>query len=252
MSWQNCAARVEAGDPTRFAATMIAPVAAREKLFPLYAFNLELAEAAWASSEPMICLMRLQFWSDALDAIEGGRMVPAHEVLQSLAPLLVGRDLAPLRAMIAARQDEVNREPCETLDALIDHLDAESGGLIDVGLAFLGGVPTGGTRAVARASALANWLAAWPALERRGILPLPDGSDGGIAQAAETGLSLLNSADLSDVPAMARPALWPAFAARHILTIAARTPDRVRAGQLQPPPLRRALILAGTRATGRV
>ena len=37
-----CAALVERADPDRFAATMAAPVAARARLWPLYALNIEV------------------------------------------------------------------------------------------------------------------------------------------------------------------------------------------------------------------
>ncbi|TNF18762.1 MAG: phytoene synthase, partial [Rhodobacteraceae bacterium] len=60
--WQACAAIVEKGDPDRFASAMAAPVAARARLFPLYAFNLEVARAPWVTQEPMIAEMRLQWW----------------------------------------------------------------------------------------------------------------------------------------------------------------------------------------------
>ncbi len=52
MNLRDCAERVEKGDPDRFAATMAAPPAARARLWPLYAVNLEIARAPWASSEP--------------------------------------------------------------------------------------------------------------------------------------------------------------------------------------------------------
>ncbi|MFM2355945.1 MAG: hypothetical protein RLZZ528_1681, partial [Pseudomonadota bacterium] len=54
-----CAAMVEASDPDRFAATMATPAPLRARLWPLYAYNLELARAAWASPEPLVCQMRL-------------------------------------------------------------------------------------------------------------------------------------------------------------------------------------------------
>ncbi len=41
MSLEACAALVERGDPDRHAAAMAAPPAARARLWPLYAFNLE-------------------------------------------------------------------------------------------------------------------------------------------------------------------------------------------------------------------
>ncbi len=49
MSIAACAALVERGDPDRFAATMAAPMAARARLWPLYALNLEAARAPWVT-----------------------------------------------------------------------------------------------------------------------------------------------------------------------------------------------------------
>ena len=68
-----CARLVARGDLPRFRATMAAPVELRRMLFPLYAFNLEVARAPWVTAEPMIALMRLQWWRDALGEIGGGR-----------------------------------------------------------------------------------------------------------------------------------------------------------------------------------
>ena len=45
MSLDACARLVERGDPDRFRVAMAAPPSAREALFPLYAFNLEVARA---------------------------------------------------------------------------------------------------------------------------------------------------------------------------------------------------------------
>ncbi|MFN3209661.1 MAG: squalene/phytoene synthase family protein, partial [Roseovarius sp.] len=67
-----CAGLVHRGDPERFAATMAAPVPAREKLFPLYAFNVEVSRAPWVTQESMIAEMRLQWWRDVLEEIRTG------------------------------------------------------------------------------------------------------------------------------------------------------------------------------------
>ena len=67
---------------------MAAPVAAREKLFPIYAFNVEVARAPWVASEPMIGEMRLQWWRDALEEIAEGKGVRQHEVTTPLASVL--------------------------------------------------------------------------------------------------------------------------------------------------------------------
>jgi hypothetical protein len=76
MTLDACAALVERGDPDRFAAAMAAPPAARAKLFPLYAFNLEVARAPWVSKEAMIAEMRLQWWRDVV----GTRPPPAWRI----------------------------------------------------------------------------------------------------------------------------------------------------------------------------
>ncbi|PKP73045.1 MAG: phytoene synthase, partial [Alphaproteobacteria bacterium HGW-Alphaproteobacteria-6] len=49
MSLAACAEMVRAGDPDRFAATMAAAPAIRDRLWPLYAANLEIARAPWAA-----------------------------------------------------------------------------------------------------------------------------------------------------------------------------------------------------------
>ena len=59
--------------------------------------------------------------------------------------------------------------------AFLAHLDATSGGLMWLGVKALGGRDEAGSRAVGRAQGLANWFRAVPAMEARGMKPLPDG-----------------------------------------------------------------------------
>ena len=74
------AERLASGDPARWSAVLAAPVAARPVLIALGALNLELARAPWASSEPMVAEMRLQWWVDALEtAGASGKPLP-HEI----------------------------------------------------------------------------------------------------------------------------------------------------------------------------
>ena len=111
MSLDACARLVEQGDPDRFAATMAAPLAARARLLPLYAFNLEVARAPWVASEPMIAEMRLQWWRDVLD--DPARR--AHEVAGPLHDLIreAALPVDVLDRMAAARRWDVWREPFE-------------------------------------------------------------------------------------------------------------------------------------------
>ncbi|NOX39165.1 MAG: squalene/phytoene synthase family protein, partial [Alphaproteobacteria bacterium] len=73
MSVDACAALVQRGDPDRFMSAMTAPPHLRGRLMVLYAFNLEIARAAWVTSEPMIAEMRLQWWLDMVTEIREGR-----------------------------------------------------------------------------------------------------------------------------------------------------------------------------------
>ena len=81
MSIQACADLVARGDPDRFRAAMAAPVPARQVLFPIYAFAVEVSRAPWVTQEPMIAEMRLQWWRDVCDEIEAGKPARAQEVV---------------------------------------------------------------------------------------------------------------------------------------------------------------------------
>ncbi|MFN3614649.1 MAG: squalene/phytoene synthase family protein, partial [Rubrimonas sp.] len=78
-----CAQIVRRGDPDRFLAAMTAPPALRERLFALYAFNIEAARATQLS-EPMLGHIRLQWWREVLDAAFGGAEPRRHDVAQAL------------------------------------------------------------------------------------------------------------------------------------------------------------------------
>ena len=80
-----CGEIVRTGDPDRFRTALFATPEAREHLFALYAFNLEIAKIAPMVSEPMLGEIRLQWWREALDQIYGDGPVRAHEVTTPLA-----------------------------------------------------------------------------------------------------------------------------------------------------------------------
>ena len=84
MTLNACAELVRQGDPDRFLATMAATPEARAKLFPLYAFNLEVAKAPWVTREPMIAQMRLQWWQDIVTEVVEGKPPRAHEDRKSV------------------------------------------------------------------------------------------------------------------------------------------------------------------------
>ncbi len=237
MSLQACAALVHRADPDRFLATMAAPVAARAVLFPLFAFNIEVARAPWVTEEPMIAEMRLQWWRDALAEIAAGAGVRRHEVVDALVPVLDAEGAGLLDALIDARRWDIGRDPFADEAAFGAYLDATSGHLLWAAARALG-VREGeaAVRGRAWASGLANWFLAVPELERRGRFPLADGRAEAVARLAQDGLARLSA---GVVPKAARPALLSTWRARSLLRQARSDPRRVADGRLGHSEFRR-------------
>lgn len=206
MSLQACAEIVQRGDPDRFAAVMAAPVAARARLMPLYAFNLEVARAPWVSKEPMIAEMRLQWWRDVVS-----EPTPrAHEVAGPFHALIAEAAL-PLQVidtLIAARLHDAYGEAFADEAAFDTYLDDTAGGLMWLAAKACGGRDEPAARALGWAMGLANYLRAVPELEARGRLPLPDGRPQAVRALAGQGLCHLEAGLLGDVPTAAGLAAW--------------------------------------------
>ena len=180
MSIEACADLVQRGDPDRFLAVMAAPPAARARLFPLYAFNLEVARAPWVTKEPLIAEMRLQWWRDVVENAASGA-AKAHEVAGPLHDLIrdASLPLPVLDALIAARRWDIHSEPHDDTEALSDYLEATGAGLMWLAARALG-APDGAevaVRAYGWAAAAAGYLRAVPDLMERGRKPLPTGLD---------------------------------------------------------------------------
>ncbi len=110
-------AAVRAQDPARYHCALFAPAPARAGLFAMIAFHHELANALSRASEPMLARIRLTWWREALDEIAEGRP-RRHDVVEALAASLNGPLIdAPLRAMIDAREAEIEAPPPADLAA---------------------------------------------------------------------------------------------------------------------------------------
>lgn len=234
-----CARITEKGDPDRFSALMAAPPAARAQLFPLYAFNVEVARAPWVTEEAMIAEMRLQWWRDALGEIAAGGLVRRHEVVTPLALGLTPRIAEMLDASVAARRWDIYRDTFEDAAHFEAYLDQTAGHLMWASVAILGSGDEAEVRRLAFAQGLAGFLRAVPELEARGRVPLVDGREEAVRLLARRGLDALNAFRRAKVDRAAWPALMPAFAARPVLSLAARDPRAVAQGRLQTMPLHR-------------
>lgn len=195
MTLDACAALVERGDPDRFLAVLAAPPETRAQLFPLYAFNLEVARAPWVAHEALIAEMRLQWWRDVVENAASGA-ARAHEVAGPLHNLIrdFGLPVDVMDRLIAARRWDIHRDPHADLAALEEYLEATGAGLMWLAARAVG-APDGAeaaVRAYGWAAGAAGYLRALPELVARGRQPLPAGLEP--ADLARMGLARLTTA----------------------------------------------------------
>jgi len=248
-----CAALVQRGDPARFAATMAAPIAARARLFPVYAFNIEVARAPWLTQEPMIAEMRLQWWRDALDEIKRGGAVRRHEVVTPLSEVIDTQGAELLDRLIAARRWDIAKEPFEDAGHFEEHIQNTAGNLMLVAARSLGPVDEETVRDTAYAAGLANWFIAIPALVAAGRIPLVDGRPAAVADLAQNALNRLYRArtNRAAISPAACPALLTAWQAGPVLKQAMHLPSRVLDGTLGTSEFTRRSSLIARALSGR-
>ncbi len=216
---------------------MAAPVPARQRLFPLYAWNLEVARVPWVTQEPLIAEMRLQWWRDVVENAASGA-AQAHEVAGPLHQVIRDCDL-PLDVMdrlIVARRADIGTEPFADQGALDAYLEDTGAGLMWLAARAMGAAAAAEetVRGYGWASGLASYLTAVPDLIARGRTPLVDTSPDGIARLAREGRARIRQAQSQRhaVPAAVAPALLAGWQAAAILTEAANDPAAVLQGRL--------------------
>jgi 15-cis-phytoene synthase len=243
-----CAALVEKGDPDRFAATMAAPVAMRRALFPLYAFNLEIARAPWMSAEPLIAEMRLQWWHDVLEEIVAGAPVRRHEVATPLSQVIDPAAATLLMGCVSARRREAQRLPMASADDLADYVAQTGGTLMWVAARALGGTDEARARDLGAAAGLASYLSGVPLFLGRGINPLPEMTtaqfDALVARHLDKARKPGGGTRASHPQRMAELAAWRAAG---ILARARRDPAAIPEGRLNEPEALRRLGLLRAR-----
>jgi phytoene synthase len=167
-------------DPDRFLCALFAPAARRDALFALVAFNHELARTREAARTPMVALMRLQWWRDAVEEAAAGKPPPRrHEVAEPLAEAIRSGRLDPndLLGLADAREAEAEEEDgaIPTVAAFGAYLRGTAGRLAMAAGRLLGAPPQRlpglGRRGTAYGAA--GVLRAVPALARQGRCLLP-------------------------------------------------------------------------------
>lgn len=247
---QACAGIVLKGDADRFSAVMAAPVSMRDTLFPLHALAIEVARAPWATQEPMIAEMRVQWWRDALREIAEGKPARRHEVVSPLADILTPETAALLDGFVEVRRWDIYKDPFDDETHLKDYLDQSSGAFYRAVCLSLGESETAALD-FGYAVGLANFLKAVPDLEDRGRIPLLDGRPEGVAALAKTGLEALQRAKGQKQSRVVRAAFLPGWQAESILKKAAKSPELVAQAALESSEAAKKARLIWKSMTGR-
>ena len=166
------------GDPDRYASALFAPRPAREPLFALYAFNVELARAAEQVSEPQLGEIRLQWWRDALDRASAGEAT-GHPVADAVGGAIrryaLSRD--SLAGLIDARSFDVSVKIMPDTPALDDYLGKTAGALFRLAAEVTAPHRTAEIEPAVRAAGIAYGLTglmrALPVHASRGRVDLP-------------------------------------------------------------------------------
>src|ERR1700733_8722419 len=114
---------------------IFAPAAAREHLFALYAFNIELAKVREIVSEPLIGQMRLQWWRDTLDRLYAGETIK-HEVARPLGEAIAAAAVprAAFDPLIDAREFDLDMVPPADLTALLAYAEGTAAPVLSIAL----------------------------------------------------------------------------------------------------------------------
>lgn len=128
-----CLEQVRRFDRDRYLAALFARSGPRADLLALYAFNLELAKIREVVREPMMGLIRLQWWRDCIADIHGGK-VRRHQVAQPLAAAVARHGLPreSFDRLIDAREADMDVAAPADLAALVAYAGSTGGALLEL------------------------------------------------------------------------------------------------------------------------
>ncbi|MBK1669125.1 phytoene synthase [Rhodovibrio sodomensis] len=255
-----CAEQIRANDHDRFLTCLFAPSGAREDLFALYAFNLEIAKVAEVVTEPMAGQIRIQWWREGLDGLYSGEP-RKHQVAVPLSAAVrrhaLTRDL--FERLLDARERDLDTDPPATLEELEGYATDTSGTLVELACEVLG-ARDDASRTAARHAGIAHALVGlaravpFHATQRRMMLPgnlawthgldphdlfelrQPQEVRPVVRDMAERAGDHLAKAKAAKPPRAAVPALLPATLTRRYLRLLAAHDHDVFAPKVQTPP----------------
>lgn len=184
----------------RYLAALLSPRDRRDDLVALAAFAGEIGRIAAYVGEPMMGMIRLQWWRDTLAAVAVGD-ASGHPVADALGGVMRRHSLpqAPLAGFIDAHEAGLSTTPFADDAALLDHLERTQGALFALALRIVGSAadPAPLASAAGRAYGMARVLVEAPVLagEHRTLLPAD--------RLARAGLAIDGLRQVASPPALA-------------------------------------------------
>jgi phytoene/squalene synthetase len=232
-------------DRDRFATALFAPGPARERLFALYALNIELANIRTQVREPQAGLIRLQWWREVLD---GGRDAEARPHPVAWAARQLGLEAQAFEPLLTAREFDLEPAPFADLAAIEDYAHSTAGCLSGLACRLLDADGHQAALRVGTAFALVGLARALPFHHGTGWSALPGGAKpdkaatlAALAPITRRAAELLDEAQGMGYPRAALPVLLAGTQARlylRVLAAAGGDPFDSRIARLRPMPLR--------------
>ena len=134
-----CAEILKLSDPEKYTAALLAPKCRREKLFALYYCSNQIANAAWASQEPLICQIRLEWWREQLTSND--RLKALEDTFYYSLYYFCENDstsLTLLNQMVDRRAWDISCEPFPSQQTQDTYIDETEGNLMWLACSVLG------------------------------------------------------------------------------------------------------------------
>jgi len=127
-------------DRDRYQTALFAPVARRDALFALYAFNYEIARVRETVTQPTLGRIRLEWWRENIAAAYGTAPARHHPVVEPLTDVIRKYRLTRqhFERLIDARTEDFVDDPPSDLAALEAYAEGTSARLLDLALEVLG------------------------------------------------------------------------------------------------------------------
>ena len=176
----HCGEIVRQYDRDRFLISLLLPAERRAEVWPVLAFHQEIARIRETVSEPLIGLIRLQWWRDALRGLYETGKAPAHPVLEELAGVIERHGLpqGEFESLMDARESDIRGNASATFMELELYAERSTAPLNRMIVKILGETEDEKTlRAVSIGYALTGLLRAAPYYEAGGWRVLPRGQE---------------------------------------------------------------------------